>query len=239
MAESYKSRKEAFVSNLSGSSVWDINTVAAVVPSAVLLWSVLQSRRSFFTPYELPALIADFLLAVGDVLFAITFYSSQPVVLNILLLSPAVLLLLSTKSKPVRQKAKPPGTKSGESTAKSSRGSDAALDVFPQRPFITNYRGSLMIITCLSILAVDFKIFPRRFAKAENWGTSLMDLGVGSFVFSGGVVSARSILGGSRASHGSFAKRLLASARHSIPLLILGLIRLYSVKGLDYAEHVT
>ncbi|KAM5470736.1 Glucosaminyl phosphatidylinositol (GlcN-PI) nositol acylation protein [Microsporum audouinii] len=241
MAESYKARKEAFVSNLSGSNVWDINTVSAVVPSAVLLWSVLQSRRSLFTPYELPALIADFLLAVASVLFAITLYSSSLVVLNVLLLSPAALLLLSTKPQQVRQNVKPPAAKPGseKSTTERSHGSDTALDVLPQRPFLTNYRAGLMITTCLSILAVDFNVFPRRFAKVENWGTSLMDLGVGSFVFSGGVVSARSILGGGRAPQESFAKRLLASARHSIPLLVLGLIRLYSVKGLDYAEHVT
>lgn len=98
----------------------------------------------------------------------------------------------------------------------------------------------MMVATCVSILAVDFRVFPRRFAKVENWGTSLMDLGVGSFVFSAGVVSARSILRNRTAS--SFAtlpQRLAASMRHSIPLLILGLIRLYSVKGLEYAEHVT
>lgn len=98
-----------------------------------------------------------------------------------------------------------------------------------------------MIMTCLSILAVDFRVFPRRFAKVENWGTSLMDLGVGSFVFSGGVVSARAILktSSSTASLGSLPRRILASMRHSIPLFVLGLVRLYSVKGLDYAEHVT
>ena len=100
-----------------------------------------------------------------------------------------------------------------------------------------------MIVTCLAILAVDFRVFPRRFAKVENWGTSLMDLGVGSFVFSAGVVSARSILKArsstAKRSSASVTKRFLSSFRHSIPLLVLGLIRLYTVKGLDYAEHVT
>lgn len=98
-----------------------------------------------------------------------------------------------------------------------------------------------MIITCVAILAVDFRVFPRRYAKAENWGTSLMDLGVGSFVFSGGAVSARSLLKGrnNQARRTPLLQRFMASTRHSIPLLVLGLIRLYSVKGLDYAEHVT
>ncbi len=97
-----------------------------------------------------------------------------------------------------------------------------------------------MVVTCLAILAVDFRIFPRRFAKVENWGTSLMDVGVGSFVFSAGVVAARPILKEQLAEKTStLGERLYASIRHSVPLLVLGFIRLYSVKGLDYAEHVT
>ncbi len=97
-----------------------------------------------------------------------------------------------------------------------------------------------MIITCLSILAVDFRVFPRRFAKVENWGTSLMDMGVGSFVFSGGLVSARPVLQARLlGDRPSLSKLLRVSLRSSTPLILLGIVRLYSVKGLDYAEHVT
>jgi glucosaminylphosphatidylinositol acyltransferase len=98
----------------------------------------------------------------------------------------------------------------------------------------------MLVITCLAILAVDFRIFPRRFGKVETWGTSLMDIGVGAFVFSAGVVGARPVLKERAQGHGTpLSRRLVYSMRHSLPLLVLGLIRLLSVKGLDYAEHVT
>lgn len=160
----------------------------------------------------------------------------MPLLLNLLLLSPAFLIYLLPVTKSRRKSPKPQqanGPKAG-SVARDD------LELFPIRPFVTSYRGSMMVITCIAILAVDFKIFPRRFAKVENWGTSLMDMGVGSFVFSAGVAAAKSILKDRMAEKPSeLLQRLTRSVRHSLPLLALGLVRLYSVKGLDYAEHVT
>lgn len=164
-------------------------------------------------------------------LFATTIYSSSPWTLNLLLLLPTVILYVLEKPIHVRDAPRPPKRDDAEKETK--------LDPLPVKPFITNYRGAMMVITCVAILAVDFRVFPRRFAKVENWGTSLMDMGVGSFVFTAGIVSVRSSLKATAGTRLPLSQRIFASFRHSIPLLVLGTARLISVKGLDYAEHVS
>ncbi|KAL8785032.1 MAG: hypothetical protein Q9213_003625 [Squamulea squamosa] len=255
MAQSYKSLKEDFVSNLSGGGIWEINKVTAVAPvsiscticvisslivaqAAVLLWSALQSRRDFFVNYGLTAFVTDFLLNTGAILAAATIYSSSPTTLNSLLMLPAFALYLLPVGSRTRPK-KPSQAVAGNATSEY-KGRQDSLEALPERPFITHYRGSMMVVTCVAILAVDFRVFPRRFAKVETWGTSLMDMGVGSFVFAAGLASARPLLKARAAGNSkTIGMSMVAAARHSAPLLLLGLIRLYTVKGLNYAEHVS
>ncbi|KAF8545449.1 GWT1-domain-containing protein [Trichophaea hybrida] len=235
--ELYKQRKEAFVSNLTGGSITEINLVTAIAPVTYIVFAILQSRLRLFASYGPAQIALDFILSCGAVLLATTLYSAQPILLNILALSPAVLIYLTTP-KPASRVTKPKPV--SKATKPNNAGTD---DPLPKKAFITVYRGSMMVITCVAILAVDFHIFPRRFAKVENWGTSLMDLGVGSFVFSSGVVSARTVVKQHLATSGtnsvSFSVRMKTAMRSSLPLLVLGFVRLAMVKGVDYAEHVT
>ncbi|CZT00614.1 probable GPI-anchored wall transfer protein 1 [Rhynchosporium agropyri] len=234
MAASYKSLKEDFVSNLTGGEIGEINYVTAVAPAAVILWSALQTRQSFFKPYTPLAFAVDFLLNVCAILVAITLYAPTPLLLNAILLAPVPGLYL-LPGPPAPKKAKLPPS------ASSKQSKPETLNSLPKRAFVTTYRGAMIVVTCIAILAVDFRIFPRRFAKVENWGTSLMDVGVGSFVFSAGIVAARPILKAQLVGEklAPLTERISRSLRHSLPLIVLGLIRLYTVKGLDYAEHVT
>ncbi|KAA8907529.1 GWT1-domain-containing protein [Sphaerosporella brunnea] len=229
--ELYKLRKEAFVSNLAGGTIGEINLVTAIAPISYILFAVLQSQLRFFSSYGPVQLILDFILNCGAILLATTIYAYQPLLLNILVLSPAVLIYLTSSPPPKVSKPKNVGKESEKSQ-----------DPLPKKAFITVYRGTMMVITCIAILAVDFHVFPRKFAKVENWGTSLMDLGVGSFVFSSGVVSARTVVKqylSPTSSSVSFARRMKTAMRSSLPLLILGFVRLAMVKGVEYAEHVT
>ncbi|KAI1464399.1 GPI-anchored wall transfer protein 1 [Daldinia caldariorum] len=233
-ATSYKQMKEDFVSGLSGGSVTEINYVTMIAPIAFVLWSILQSRQSFFKPYKPLSFVVDFLLNVVAILLAITLYADKPLLLSGLLLVPAI-FVYALPPNPAVSKKKPKLPPNAQT--QKSQGALSALSV---KPFLTTYRGSMMIITCLAILAVDFRIFPRRFAKVETWGTSLMDVGVGSFVFSAGIVAARPVLKERAEGKATpLLQRLRYAMRHSFPLLFLGVIRLISVKGLDYAEHVT
>ncbi|KAF8477526.1 GWT1-domain-containing protein [Kalaharituber pfeilii] len=244
MSKTYKQRKEDFVSNHYGGTISEINFVTAVAPAAYILYSVLQSRLRFFTPYGSLQFFFDFLLNAVAILFATTVYSSYPALLNVLILSPAIFIYFTTRAAP--QRIVPVGPKTGKDKDVESSGH---LEM-PKKAFLTVYRGAMMMVTCISILAVDFKVFPRRFAKVENWGTSLMDLGVGSFVFSSGVVSARVVLKeldafvqaqkrNEKYNTLTAGKRIQATIKSTLPLLVLGFIRLASVKSTGYAEHIT
>lgn len=209
--------------------------LTSMAKAAYLLWSALQTRRGFFLNESLATALTDFLLHVVCLLLATTLYSSVPLILDLLLVAPAFGFLLLPQALASQKKVLKPTPKGASNPAAQD-----PLPALPIRPFVTVWRGGMMIITCLAILAVDFKVFPRRFAKVENWGTSLMDVGVGSFVFAAGLVSARPILKADVAKDAtSIWKKLAISTRHALPLLVLGFIRMYSVKGLNYAEHVT
>jgi len=88
----------------------------------------------------------------------------------------------------------------------------------------------MLILTCICILAVDFPIFPRRYAKTENYGYSKMDLGVGVFALAHGMVSSEA-----RNKQTNFKALFL----ENFVLLILGLIRLISIKYFSYVEHIS
>ena len=48
-------------------------------------------------------------------------------------------------------------------------------------------KSSIMIITCVCILMVDFPlIFPRYNCKAEDYGWAMMDIGVSAVMFASG-----------------------------------------------------
>lgn len=100
-----------------------------------------------------------------------------------------------------------------------------------RKDFLSLYRVTVMINTCIIILAVDFKILPRRFAKTETYGTGLMDVGVGSFVFGNALVSKE-------IQNFPALRRPIGVFRSVSPLLFLGFSRLFLVKGTDYQEHV-
>ncbi|SCW00934.1 LAFE_0D01376g1_1 [Lachancea fermentati] len=216
-----KQRKEEFVSGLTGGSIAEINAVTSVAVVGYLCWKFLHATA----PTKDVNILVDFLLNWCALLLSITIYSDNPIGLNLLVGVPCFSYWLFARIRDNNSKKK---------------SQEPLQYVLVKRPFITAYRGGMLIVTALAILAVDFNIFPRRFAKVETWGTSLMDLGVGSFVFSNGVVSSRSLLKESlTGKHMGPLSKTLQALRSGGTVLLLGLLRLYFVKNLEYQEHVT
>jgi glucosaminylphosphatidylinositol acyltransferase len=110
----------------------------------------------------------------------------------------------------------------------------------PSQDFHSTFLNVIIVLmTIFSILAVDFHVFPRHLAKRETFGHSLMDLGVGLFVFKSGFLSrtSRNIIDPNQPSN--FFHHFTLALSSSSPLLVLGIFRFLLVKYFNYQEHIS
>lgn len=216
--------KQAFYENHSGSTISEINEITLSILLGHALYLTLAKKG--FVKTRLDQFSWAFVCYVFNVLLSITVYASRHQRVCLLYVVAIFLVLAwdllrssgirtTQKTRSVVGKTETGGTESKSKVAKR------------KIPFLSTYRATMMITTILSILAVDLPIFPRRYAKTETWGTSLMDLGVGSFVFSSGIVSAT--------QNPSFLQGL----RQGGLILAMGCSRALMVRGTNYHEHTS
>ncbi|KAH7106982.1 GWT1-domain-containing protein [Auriculariales sp. MPI-PUGE-AT-0066] len=228
----YKEAKEAFVAGITGSSIYHINIISLVsfISLGVYGDAVLsRSRRP-------QSFLLDWATLVLPVLLSITVFAERPLLLAAMTLVAQWPLTTLVQAFLSRTKATPAAQQD------NSLANARTLTTSPGRASLASvsaYRAHMMILTALAILAVDFPVFPRFLAKCESFGTSMMDIGVGAFVFSQGVVSAIPILRDPKHLFAPMHLKVLSVFRKVAPLFALGLVRVLLVKGTDYPEHVT
>uniref|UniRef100_A0A1B6FED9 Phosphatidylinositol-glycan biosynthesis class W protein n=1 Tax=Cuerna arida TaxID=1464854 RepID=A0A1B6FED9_9HEMI len=99
-----------------------------------------------------------------------------------------------------------------------------------KQAFITYFRSFTFLITAICILGVDFHVFPRRYAKTETYGVSLMDMGVGLFVMSNGLVIKTA----------SFLNQQISKILwECFIFLAIGTVRYFLIQRLNYQKHIT
>lgn len=227
-----KDLKEAFVSNLNGTSLGEVALGSFLSPVCFMNRGLIfilcqQIKGSLPLPFPTTShLLLDFCVLILPLVLSCTILSSVllQVAVSLMFALASMFLYIYGSSLPARRSQR---SVSGflQSRTRSNR-----------VPFVTLFRVFVNVNTAISILAVDFAVFPRRYAKTETYGTGVMDYGVGGFVFANALVcpeARRKNVSGSRMSR--FTKQVLSVW----PLLALGAGRLASVKIAGYHEHVT
>ncbi|NWU39648.1 PIGW protein, partial [Hylia prasina] len=230
---SQKQLKEAFVSNLNGTSLLEISAGLSLPPLCLLCRGLLLIL--YYLHHGKPvssrtySLLLDFLVLVSPLLFSCTVLS--PVIFFIPVILAAFCAGIFSKIYSLRKwEARAPFGQIVEEFQK------AHLD--PQCiPAVTVFRVYVNVLTSISILAVDFPQYPRRYAKAETYGTGVMDLGVGAFIFGNALVcpEVRQQPHRPRPRFSSLARQVFSVW----PLVALGVGRLLSVKSIEYHEHTS
>lgn len=227
-----KVEKEAFVSGLSGTSTAEIYVLTLTLLCGYLLrccclvcipaLSLLASRN------VLVGFAVEYMTVVLPAILTFTVLADHSVYVLMVEIAVCCFLIVGRLS----------------NTPQAVSLKSALASSYPARyPYITVMRTFVNLFTAVAILAVDFPIYPRRLAKAETYGSGLMDVGVGAFLMAHGLTSPEARDRQPPAARGKGCGQLLrlvwVTLRQVLPLLVLGLVRLVSVKATDYQEHVT
>ncbi|NXG80212.1 PIGW protein, partial [Baryphthengus martii] len=230
---SQKHLKEAFISNLNGTSLLEISQGLSLAPLCLLCRGLLLIL--YYLHYGKPlssrkyGLLLDFLVLVSPLLFCCTVLSP------VLFLMPIIIAafcagIFSIIYSQRKHESRVPFRQIVRDFQQTSLDPEYV-------PAITVFRVYVNVLTSISILAVDFPQYPRRYAKAETYGTGVMDLGVGAFIFGNALVcpEVRQKAYVTRSKFSNLAKQFFSVW----PLIFLGAGRLLSVKSLEYQEHTS
>ncbi|KAG6851347.1 hypothetical protein H0H93_005745 [Arthromyces matolae] len=226
----YKAAKESWVSDLTGSTVNHVNMISLVAPCSIALYTSLVTRTP---PTKSIHFTTAWSILILPLLLSVTLFADFPAGLILPLLVFTGLILLFP-----RQSIGSPLPSPSSPRTRQTADQMSSPRISPNAS-ITVYRAHMMLMTILGILAVDFPVFPRSLAKCETFGVSLMDLGVGSFVFSQGLVSAIPLLNDPSYLSEPLLPKISIITRKSLPIIFLGIVRVILVKGSSYPEHVS
>ncbi|XP_044587156.1 GPI-anchored wall transfer protein 1-like [Cotesia glomerata] len=236
----YRRAQQEFISNLGGSAPQEI--IIVILPSilTILLLSTITSVLSNKTLINnkivrnfLP--IVEFIITITPSILSLTILSDYTLIITLVIII-TIMINYSIIYK-FRNKLSVNINNNLNNCKNSGR-----------KHFLTNFRALTNILTCICILAVDFKIFPRKFAKTEIYGYSLMDAGVGMFIIANAIVSPQTKDFTSNNSNNSnkhlrvirkFALNAKKCTKDTAPLLILGIGRILAVEYSDYQKHVS
>ncbi|NXS36039.1 PIGW protein, partial [Pomatostomus ruficeps] len=230
---SQKQLKEAFISNLNGTSLLEISAGLSLAPLCLLCRGLLLIVHCLH--YGKPmssrkhSLLLDFVVLVSPLVLSCTILSPIIYFMPVILAAFCAGIFCKIYSQRKREARVPLGQVVKEFQ-------QARLD--PECiPAITVFRVYVNVLTSISILAVDFPQYPRRYAKAETYGTGAMDLGVGAFIFGNALVcpEVRQKPCRTQPRFSSLARQVFSVW----PLLSLGVGRLLSVKSIEYHEHTS
>jgi glucosaminylphosphatidylinositol acyltransferase len=187
----YKSAKESFVSDQTGSSQTHINLISLIAFTSLCLYSALRTRVRGFPPKSPLALFStQFVLLILPVLGAVTYAAQGPgfealkwdicFVLGVL----GICIRFEPKMKLVKESLPNSSpnpsimefaneSEPKEQRQKSKRPQESNQTI-PKLQAVTTWRAHMMLLTCICILAVDFPVFPRSLAKCETFGVSMV-----------------------------------------------------------------